>query len=619
MAPPGDFGYMEGDQLGKPYDLRLLARLAGYARPVRGCLLLTALLTLLSAGLDLLAPYFTRLAIDDHLLRQAVRVELAAAPSDLAGQLAAAAGPDLLADGRGGGFLAEPVWRRLDPRLIHRLRTAGVVETEPWYLAPPGETAERLAAAHPAAFRRAADALLLPRAELGRLPAGELAALRAPDLSGLAVLALLYALAALLSFGLGWLAYVLLERAGQRIMLELRRRLIDHILGRALPFFARQPVGKLVTRLTNDVANLNEMFRNLLVAFCVDLFSLLGIVGLLIWLDWGLALWCLALVPLIAGLAWLFAHLARDAFRAMQGHLGRINSFLAETLAGLAVVKLFRAEAKGEAEFTRLNQAYYRAGLRQVWIFAGFMPLADLFASLAVGLLIWHGGGLVVQDRLSLGTLVAFLFYMQKFFAPIRDLAEKYNVLQAAMASAERIFHLLDDPESLPLPANPRRPTGAGEVRFETVTFGYRPGVPVLKELSLTIPAGRSWAVVGPTGAGKSTLVNLVLRLHDPQAGRVLLDGVDLRELDEAARARAVALVPQEVFILAASLEDNLRLGREWITPAMLVRALEVSGRPAGRGPAGGWPPPGRGGARAFGRQRQLLAWPAPWPAITGC
>ena len=241
------------------------------------------------------------------------------------------------------------------------------------------------------------------------------------------------------------------------------------------------------------------------------------------------------------------------------------------------------------------------------------MPLSELISGLAVALIIWYGGGQVVADRISLGTLVAFISYMQMFFRPVRDLAEKYNILQGALASGERIFHLLDNDQALAMPAKPQRfeQQTAGEVCFENVTFGYQADQPVLKDISFTIPPGRSWAVVGATGAGKTSLVNLLMRFYDPQAGRILIDGRDLTRLDPAELARRVALVDQDVFLLAGSASQNIRLGREWISDQDLRRALAVSGAEQFVGPAGA------GAGHRAGRRReaaQLGAAPTPGP-----
>jgi ATP-binding cassette subfamily B multidrug efflux pump len=610
--PVWDYGYMEDDKLGRPYDARLLRRLASHARPHLKLLLLAALLIIGNTGLDLLLPYLTRTAIDSYIVHQALEVRPGRAAPDSRKRFMDQAGGALLRADDGRLFIAEADLRQLDPRLVTKLRTSGAVADQPWYLAPQEETSQRLAERHPGLFLRARDRLLIQADNLETLKGEDLKELRMPDAWGLIRLALVFLIISTVSGALGFTQYVLLEKAGQEMTFSIRQDLYSHLLGRALSYLGRNPVGKLVTRLTNDVANLNEMYRSTMVAFCQDIMLVLGIIVVLLVLDWRLALVCLALTPFIAGLAWIFSRMAREAFRAMQGQLGRINSRLSESLNGLAAVKLFRAEKQGAKEFERLNQDHFQAGMRQVRVFAVFMPVTELFSSLAAGLIIWYGGGQVIQDELSLGTLVAFIFYMQMFFRPVRDMAEKYNVMQAAMASAERIFHLMDQGEALEPPRQPGAVVepGPGEVRFENVSFGYDPAQPVVRDVSFTIPAGQTWALVGPTGAGKTSLVNLLMRLMDPQAGRVLIDGVDLRDYGEDQVARLVALVPQEVFLFSGTVRDNITMGRPQATPERLEEALAVTGADqwlAGM-PLGLETPLGEGARKLSAGQRQLLA-----------
>jgi ATP-binding cassette subfamily B multidrug efflux pump len=438
--PVWDYGYMEDDKLGSPYDARLLRRLASYARSQLKLLLLAALLIVGNTGLDLLLPYLTRTAIDSYIVRQALEVEENKAAPDLWRRFKAQAGDALLIGKDGRVFMAEADMRKLDPRLITRLKAEGALKKQPWFIAPQEQVSEKLAQKHPNLFLHAEGRLLIRSSDLDTLKGADLRELRTPDAWGLVGLAVLFLIISTFSGAFGFAQYVLLEKAGQEMTFSIRQDLYAHLLSRALSYLGRSPVGKLVTRLTNDVANLNEMYRSTVVAFCQDIMLVLGIIVVLLVLDWRLALVCLALTPIISGLAWVFARMAREAFRALQGQVGRINSRLSESLNGLAAVKLFRAEKQGAREFERLNQNHYKAGMRQVRVFAVFMPITELFSSLAAGLIIWYGGGQVIQDELSLGTLVAFIFYMQMFFRPVRDMAEKYNVMQAAMASAERIF-----------------------------------------------------------------------------------------------------------------------------------------------------------------------------------
>ena len=609
--PPGDFGYMEEGELGKAYNLSLLARLAGYLGKSKRILALAALLVLVTTLLELALPYVTRVGIDNYMVRQALALRLGKATPEQEQALKAQAAGNIIQGPHGGAYITEPDLRKVDQRLVAQLRRDGVVDESPYYLAPDNDTTKALAKQYPSLFIRADGRFLIRTADLERLPEESLRELRTPDAHGLAVLGLAFALLSFFGLAFEYGQSMILERAGQEMMYSLRQDLFGHVLSRSSAFFSKNPVGKLVTRITNDVQNINEMFRSTLVSLIKDVFMLLGIVAVMLALDATLALACLTLVPLIAVMAYVFARLAREAFRALQGHLGRINSWLSETLSGLAVVQLLRAEAAGSRRFRGMNQSYYEAGMKQVKVFAVFMPLAELFSALAVALIIWYGGGQVIQDRISLGTLVAFLSYMQMFFRPVRDLAEKYNILQAAMASGERIFNLLDDDAALPLPSEPVDPEpGPGRVVFENVSFGYDPAKPVVREVSFSIPPGQIWAVVGPTGAGKTSLTSLLMRLYDPQQGRVLVDGVDLKTMDRAAIARRVALVPQEVVLLAGTIADNVLLDRSQATEDDLQRALEVSGASTfvDQLPEGAQTQLGEGGRKLSAGQRQILS-----------
>jgi len=610
-----DFGYLEGDQLGKPYDLKLLARLTSHVRPQLRLVVLACVIILGLIGLDLALPYLTRLAIDGYMIRQAVRVEAGPGTAPLLRDLDRRGGQALLRGPEGVLFVPERIWRKLDPRLTKSLRASGAAAAEPFYLAPPGEgtaaAVRKMEASRPGLFVQAGERFLIRRADLKKLSPAQLKLLRGPDAWALAGLAGLVILLAGLTMLLGYLQTMLLERAGEEMMLSLRQELYRVLLGRSLAYFGRNPVGKLVTRLTNDIQNLGELFRDTLVGFFQDAFLFTGVLAVVLALDLRLALICVGVAPVVAALAWAFSRLAREAFRQLQGNIGRINARIAETLAGLAVVKLFSAERSGQERFADLNQAHYRAGLYQVRVFALFFPLTDLLSSLAVGLIVWYGGGRVIQDQLSLGTLVAFLAYTQMLFRPIRDLAEKYNFLQSAMASGERIFHLLDDDERLPLLEGPAPGAeGRGRITFEGIVFGYDPQRPVLKGVSFEIPPGERWAVVGPTGAGKTSLISLLLRFYDPQEGRILVDGADLRRMDREDLARRMSLVSQEVIIFADSVAGNVALDRPGIGPEKVRRALEISGAAAfvSSFEKGEKSLLGEGGRSLSAGQRQLLA-----------
>ncbi|OGQ88220.1 MAG: ABC transporter ATP-binding protein [Deltaproteobacteria bacterium RIFOXYD12_FULL_56_24] len=430
-------------------------------------------------------------------------------------------------------------------------------------------------------------------------------------LAGLKHLALLFcALMAFEFFG-NFVQVLILEWTGQRIMHRMRQMMFVHLLHLDLKFFHRNPVGRLVTRLTNDIQNMHEMFTSVIVTLFNDGVKILGILGILFWMNWRLALGLCLLLPLMVGNTLWFSRLARDAFRQIRTHLAKINSFLQESLSGVALIQLFLRERSSQAEFSRLNQSFFEKALYQIKVFAVFMPLIELMNAITIGAILWYGGSQIMAGEMSIGMLVAFLSYMRLFFQPMRELSQKYSIVQSALASAERIFQLLDTRETLPLASSPLRPaSGKGEIEFSKVSFGYEPEHLVLNNFSLKIPAGRTLAIVGATGSGKTTIINLLERFYDPEAGQIFLDGIDLRNLDPDWLRRQVGLVMQDVFLLPGSIRDNVLLDVEK-TDAALWEILEKAqlARFVRQLPEGLATRVGEGGMDLSAGQRQLLAF----------
>ncbi|HSR35639.1 MAG TPA: ABC transporter transmembrane domain-containing protein, partial [Desulfurivibrionaceae bacterium] len=351
-------------------------------------------------------------------------------------------------------------------------------------------------------------------------------------LNGLLAMAALFAAAAIGGFGANFFQVKVLERTGQAIMQQVRQRLFGHLVRLDLGFFQNQPTGKLVTRVTNDIQNLHEMFTSVIVTVFNDALTLIGILAMLFWLNWRLALLLLLLLPLLFLHTFWFNRLARDAFRAIRTGLARINAFLQESLSGVTVLQLYGRERETQGKFAEVNEAYLVDTLRQIRIFVIFMPAVDLLSSLGIAGVLWFGGGEIMAGRMTIGTLVAFFPYLRLFFQPLRELSQKSSVIQSALASGERIFELLDRGSAMPQASAPRAlPAVRGAIRFEGVTFGYAPEQVVLREISLHAEPGETIALVGATGSGKSTIINLLERFYDPQAGTVRLDSIDLREL----------------------------------------------------------------------------------------
>ena len=389
----------------------------------------------------------------------------------------------------------------------------------------------------------------------------------AERVAGLGRVALQYGLLVLAVFVLTFLQVVLLEWIGQRVMHRLRQHLFTHLLTLDLAFFQSQPAGRLVTRLTNDIQNMHEMFTSVMVSLFNDGLKLAGIFWFLAMMNSRLALVMAVFVPLALVITRIFSRFAREKFREIRVQLARLNSFLAESLAGMTVIQVFGGQERSSREHSELTGEYLQRSFGQIRVFGVFMPLTELMSSAAIALIVWYGGGEVVRSNLTIGELAAFLSYMRLFFQPLRELSQKYSIVQSAMASAERIFQTLDTEPRITAPALPAetapldRP--AGQIEFDRVDFAYTPDEPVLTDISLKVAPGETVALVGSTGAGKSTLISLLVRFHDPVRGVVRIDGRDLRTLPLADLRHQVGLIMQDIFILPDTVRANIVLDQE--------------------------------------------------------
>jgi len=456
--------FHDDDAIAKSYDRQLLVRLLRYLRPYRAAVAVSFLLIVAMAGLDLVGPYLTKVAIDQHIARG--------------------------------------------------------------------------------------------------------------DAAGLTRVAGLYLLVLLAAFVVRFAQVYILQLTGQRIMMDLRRQIYGHLQRLQVAYFDRNPVGRLITRVTTDVDAVNELFTSGVVTVFGDLFTLVGIMAVMLALDWRLALVTFAVIPLFFLVTNWFRRGSRQSFREVRKWIARINAFLQENLSGMTVVQLFRREDRNMAAFAAINREHAEANLRSIFYYAVFYPAIDVLAAVAIALILLHGGAQVLAGGLTLGVLVAFIQYSERFWRPISDLSEKFNILQAAMASSERIFTLLDTPVQVAAPAQPRPlPAVRGAVGFENVWFSYAQGEPdwVLQDIHFSVNPGQSVALVGHTGAGKTSIISLLARFYDVQKGRVTLDGVDVRDLDLAQLRSALALVLQDVHLFSGTIESNIRLGSD--IPDERVRA----------------------------------------------
>lgn len=434
----------------------------------------------------------------------------------------------------------------------------------------------------------------------------------AARLAGLASTALWYGLLVLLVFATTFVQTIVLEWIGQTIMHRIRQDLFAHILRLDLQFFNDHPTGRLVTRLTNDIQNMYEMFTSVMVTLFNEMVRLLAIIVLLFLMNVELALLMTIFVPVAALVTVLFARLARAGFRAIRRQLVRLNSFLQEAISGMTILQLFGREGKSLREFEDLSHGYLQRTLSQIRLFGTFMPITEFMSSLATALILWYGGGEILRSRLTLGELVAFISYMRLFFQPLRELSQKYSIVQSAMASAERIFQLLDTGSRIAEPDRPiaRPAVIRGELRFDKVRFSYDQHQPVLHDLSLTLRSGQAVALVGTTGSGKTTLVNLLLRFYEPQAGSITIDGIAISRFALADLRTIVGVVLQDVLILQDSLLANIVMnsGRNRQEVEAILARTGMA-RFVGRLPLGLDTLIGEGGHELSSGEKQLLAF----------
>ncbi len=385
--------------------------------------------------------------------------------------------------------------------------------------------------------------------------------IRKGDLGGLNRIALIFLGVLVLQFLLSFAQTYLMNWTGQKIMQDLRLQIFSHIQTLHVGYFDKNPVGRIITRITTDVDVLNELFTAGVVSIFGDIFLLAGIVGVMLWLDWKLALVCFSVLPLLALTTAVFKLKVRGSYRWVRTCIAKINAFLQENITGMSVVQLFVQEERKFDEFEERNRDHLNANLKSILYYALFYPVVSLIGSLAVALILWYGGAQIIQNTLTLGVLVAFIQYSDRFFKPISDLSEKFNILLNAMVSSERIFRLLDTQTTVPPPTHPLSPTIVkGKIEFKDISFHYNEGTPVLSNVNLTIEAGEKVAIVGPTGSGKSTLINLLCRFYDVQSGEILIDGVDVRKMDLEALRQLTSVVLQDVFLFSGTIEENIRL-----------------------------------------------------------
>ena len=394
-------------------------------------------------------------------------------------------------------------------------------------------------------------------------------------LEGLDTLAVLFLLILIGGFAFEYLQTWTMQLTGQRIMYDLRMAIYGHLQKLDLQYYDRNPVGRLMTRVTSDVDALNDLFTSGVVTIFGDVFSLVGIMAIMVGMNWRLALVAFSVLPLIVLVTQWFRRNVRESYRTVRGYIARINAFLQENITGMTTVQLFGREAVNFSRFDDIDRQHRDANIQSIFYYSVFYPAIEVVAALASALIIWYGGASVLHNTVTIGALVAFMQYSQRFFRPISDMSEKFNVLQAAMASSERIFKLVDEPIAIRQPETPvaRPAPAAGHIVFDHVWFAYTGEDYVLRDVSFEVKPGQRVGIVGATGSGKTTLVNLLLRFYDVGKGRITVDGVDIRELDLGDLRGLFSLVLQDVHLFSGTIAENIRLGNQAIDDDRLKRA----------------------------------------------
>jgi ATP-binding cassette, subfamily B, multidrug efflux pump len=407
---------------------------------------------------------------------------------------------------------------------------------------------------------------------------------RASAVRGLGWISLIYLVTLVLGFAFMYFQVRVMQKVGQDTMYDLRKEIFEHLQRLPISFYDRSPVGRLVTRVTTDVDALNDLFASGIAAMVNDALLLVLFIFIMLEMNWKLALATFAVLPLLFLCTWIFRDRVRDANRRIRTAIARINAFLQEHISGMSVVQLFNRERKSRSQFSELNRIHMEAYKDAILAFALFYPGVEFLGVIAIIVVFWYGGLRTLAGAIPVGVLIAFMQYAQRFFQPIQDLSEKFNILQSAMAASERIFKLLDEPIPATDSAGVPLTTVRGEIEFRNVWFAYHGGANpqeddwVLRDVSFRVHPGETMAIVGHTGAGKTTTIQLLLRFYDIQRGQILLDGTDIRELSVQDLRRQFGIVLQDPFLFTGTLESNVRLGSENVTREAAESALREVG-----------------------------------------
>lgn len=535
--------FHEEEVLGKAYDSRLMKRLMGFAKPYWAPMLVAILLLVFITGVELAKPWLVQIAIDDYI---STKTFVAWEPGTEPSPGIEVSGKVLVPREKVSDLPGQAVLYQIASHQGNNYLVPAVLKGEEYRVSQEDGTVYFVTNSG-----RFAGELLAPE---------ENALLRKGDIDGLIRLALIYLLCIAAGFVFNYIQVYILHKTGQNIIYDLRHKVFSHIQTLSMRFFDTNPVGRLITRVTNDTETLNDMFTDVLVNLFKDFFMLIGIVIVMLRMNPRMAMVCFALLPVVIVATIWYRTKARSAYREVRVRLARINATLQENISGMRIIQIFHREKKKYEEFDEVNTSHFNASYQELRVFAVFRPFLHSLYSIGIALLLWFGGGDVLRGVIEFGVLYAFIQYVKMFFEPINNLAERYNVLQAAMASSERIFQLLDTKPEIVNSGKDRGENIQGRIEFRNVWFAYNPGEWVLRDVSFTIEKGQTAAFVGATGAGKTSIISLISRLYDIQQGQILIDGIDIKTMNLDQLRKSIAVVLQDVFMFSGTIADNIRL-----------------------------------------------------------
>lgn len=532
--------YNEEETMQKQYDSKLMRRLLEFAKPYKTFFIIVMLLMLIATVMDLSRTYLIKMAIDNNIT--VYKREYSITDMPVKGSMKVK-----------GMNIVQGSVKQGNPYTM-------VYYGKNYYLVKGRVSGEKIND--------------ISKFNAVKLSTSDLKIIRKDDADGVIKFGIIILIISVLIFLLNYVQIYLLQLTGQKIVFNIRKKLFQHTEMLSLSFYDKNPVGRLVTRLTNDAETLNDMYTGVLVYLIKDIFLLSGILIALFLLNAKLALIVLGSLPVIILGAILFKKYDREAYREVRTRLARINSSLSENISGMKTVQIFNKENKKFKEFDDINKSYLNATMKQVNVYAVFRPSIEFISSLVLSLLLWFGGIKVLSNTLTFGVLYAFVNYLSQFFQPIFDLTEKYDIMQSSMAASERIFMLMDNDSMIANTDNPKKLGKVrGEIEFKNVWFAYNGEDWVLKDVSFKIAPGEKVAFVGATGAGKTSIISLIQRLYDIQKGQILIDGIDIKEIDKYELRKNMAVVLQDVFLFTGDIKSNVRLNNDDITDEAVVAA----------------------------------------------